>query len=346
MNRRVALLVTVAIAASCSTTSAQVPGPQGPGGLPKPTTQAAWVAAVQAALTRCYIAQFDPSTTITIATPVVLTATDCGQQPRGLNGNGMSITSMINNGADVITLTTSSASRGLVFGNFHVFGGTYSGLASGNCLSIVAAKNRPIYKGTFANIYTDSCGKNGVSIVGDVYESLVDNIQSENNNGDGLFTNSGADGGVLSNLIVRSPNLSRNQGYGLHHGSPGGSLDIVAGGSFINNWLGGVLCENGCRTVENINCENSGPICVSMPWSAYPVRISGVNATSDGGVKGTSAASGVLKYTILYHGPATNLIGGTNAPQTPTNIGGWAQGTNYITPEGNNTSANIAVFAP
>lgn len=287
-------------------------GPQGPagsgggggGGLPQPTTQAAWVAAVQSGLDNCYVATFDPATNITISTPVTFLAKDCGQNPRGLNGNGMTITSTVPGGADTITLTTqpNQAARGLVFGNFHVFQG------SGNCLVIKAPANFAIYKGTFSNIYVDNCGKNGIAVYGDVFESLFDNINAENNVGDGMFVDSAGGGvtGVISNLMIRSPNLSRNQGYGYHSGNAP-STDIIQG-SFINNWLGGLLGENGIRTVDSVNCENTGLICVSLPWSNYPSRIIGVNLSSEGSTKGPSPNSLPSRYTFLYHGPAGNLL--------------------------------------
>jgi hypothetical protein len=47
------------------------------------------------------------------------------------------------------------------------------------------------------DIYTGSCGIHGVKIIGDFFESTLDNMESENNNGDGLFIDHGGPGRLL-----------------------------------------------------------------------------------------------------------------------------------------------------
>jgi hypothetical protein len=90
----------------------------------------------------------------------------------------------------------------------------------------------------------------------------------------------GVDGGIISNVMIRSPNLSRNQGYGFHAGRAN-SIDISQG-SFINNGKGGLLGEHGIRTVDSVNCENSGLVCIDIPTSDFKTRLIGNNASPDG----------------------------------------------------------------
>lgn len=291
-------------------------GPQGPpgpsgsggGGLLKPVDQASMQAALQAGFDNCYIVQLDPSTVVTAASTIAVTTKDCGAQPRGFNANGATINSAINDGTDVLRITAAGPSRGLVMSALHVYGGGYEGKASGNCMSVIAPKGFAIYKATLRDLAFDYCGKAGLAITGDFFESLIANLNSENNRGDGFWIDHGDDGGIISNVMVQAPNLSRNFGYGFH-AVRANSIDIAMG-SFINNALGGLLGEHGIRTVEAINCENTGLACVSIPTSDYMTRLSGVNASSDGK---TATTGGVpLRYTLLYHGNEANLLQSQN----------------------------------
>ena len=107
-------------------------------------------------------------------------------------------------------------------------------------------------------------------------------------------------------------------------------MDIMQG-SFINNWLGGVLAENGIRSVMNVNCENSGPICVDVPYSAAQTMIFGVNMASDGTVQGTCTnGCGVATYTIRYNGPAGNIY----PPKSQLPAWNWAAFYNVSVPGG------------
>ena len=173
------------------------------------------------------------------------------------------------------------------------------------------------------DIYTDWCGLHGVKIIGDFFESTLDNIESENNKGDGLFIDHGSDGGIISNLMIRSPNLSRNQGYGFH-AARANSIDISQG-SFINNGKGGLLGEHGIRTVDSVNCENSGLVCIDIPTSDFMTRLVGNNASTNG----ATAVTTPMQYTYRYRGIEANLI----------------QSGNYITYYGSGTN-NTAVRAP
>jgi hypothetical protein len=285
--------------------------PDGGSGFFKPTTQAALQAAIQEAFNECYVLQLDPTTRITATSTINITVDkDCGQKPRGVDGHGASIEATITNGTDVMRITSTTNVRGLFIQAIHISGGFYTGLNAGNCLVIVAPKNKAIYKATLRDIYVDYCSGSGLVVKGDFFESLIDNLQTENHGQDGIVLDHGDDGGILSNVMLRAPNISRNRGYGLH-ALRANSIDISQG-SVINNWKGGLLGERGLRTVDSVNCENSGPVCVDIPTSDFPTRIVGTNASTDGATRGKGPGSGPMLYAYRYGGAASKLIQSDN----------------------------------
>jgi hypothetical protein len=318
------LAATAAVSSSAQTPAGSAPaGSVGGGsGFAKPTTQAQLQALLQAAMNGQSV-MFDPTTSVTVASTMTILVPD---NPGNILGNGMKIRSTINNGSDVLQFVGNAKfnSRNFIIQGLNIYGGVYGGLASGNCFVINAPHSKgSIYRVMLRDIYTDFCGIHGVKIIGDFFESTLDNIESENNNGDGLFIDHGADGGIISNLMIRSPNLSRNKGYGFH-AARANSIDISQG-SFINNGKGGLLGEHGIRTVDSVNCENSGLVCIDIPTSDFMTRLVGNNASSDG----KTAVTTPLQYTYRYNGIPANLI----------------QSENYITYYGPGTN-NTAVRAP
>jgi hypothetical protein len=319
------LSITLLVATTTAFSSfAQTPvGSGGSGsGLAKPTTQDQLRALLQAAMNGQSVV-FDPTTSVTVSSTMTILVPD---NPGNILGNGLKISSTINNGSDVLQFVGNAKfnSRNFIIQGINIYGGVHGGLASGNCFVINAPRTKgSIYRVMVRDIYTDSCGINGVKITGDFFESTLDNIVSENNKGDGLFVDHGQDGGVISNLMIRSPNLSRNHGYGFH-ARRANSIDISQG-SFILNGKGGLLGEHGIRTVDSVNCENSGLVCIDIPASDFRTRLTGNNAATDG----ATAVSTPMQYTYRYHGPAANLI----------------QSDNYITYYGSGKD-NTAVRAP
>jgi hypothetical protein len=324
-----AFLIAVSATYSFCSSFAQTPpaSSRGGPGLAKPTTQAQLQALLQDAMNGQSV-MFDPTTSVTVSSTMTILVPD---NPGNIFGNGLRITSTINNGSDVLQFIGNAKhnSRNFIIQGIYVSGGVYNGLATGNCFVIHAPHNKPIYRAMVRDIYTDYCGIHGVKITGDFYESTLDNIQAETHNGDGLFIDHGDDGGIISNLMIRSPNLSRNHGYGFH-ARRANSIDISQG-SFILNGKGGLLGEHGIRTVDSVNCENSGPVCIDIPTSDYMTRLIGNNASTDGatGATGANKAATPMRYTYRYNGPPANLI----------------QSGNYITYYGRGRD-NTAVRSP
>jgi hypothetical protein len=277
------------------------------GGLPKPTDGASFRSLVQAALNGCYVVNLDGTAQITASGPINLTLKDCGSNPTGVKGNGLTINSTINNGADVITITTSGPNRSLVFEGLHVYGGGFTGKVSGNCLNVFAPRGgQPIYKFTLRDLWVDSCGKNGLNLEGDVYEGTVWNLQSENHGGSGVRLAHGTDGAVLSNVFLYAPNVSRNQRYGIEAANGASSIQLQFP-SMINNWLGGGYFPHGVRNVIGGNCENTGLICMDVPSSDFQTRIVGLETSTDCATKGPGGGSQPTKYLYRYGGDAAKM---------------------------------------
>jgi hypothetical protein len=326
-NATLAIMVLIAASSTYSSFAQTSASSRGGSGLAKPTTQAQLQALLQDAMNGQSV-MFDPTTSVTVSSTMKILVPD---NPGNIFGNGLRINSTINNGSDVLQFigNAKNNSRNFIIQGITVSGGVYNGLSTGNCFVIHAPHNKPLYRVMLRDIYTDYCGMHGVKITGDFYESTLDNIQSENHNGDGLFIDHGDDGGIISNLMIRSPNLSRNHGYGFH-ARRANSIDISQG-SFILNGKGGLLGEHGIRTVDSVNCENSGLVCIDIPTSDYMTRLVGNNASTDGatGAAGANKATTPMRYTYRYNGPPANLL----------------QSGNYITYYGRGRD-NTAVRAP
>jgi hypothetical protein len=302
------------VAAWAGTDSGQPwPVPPPAGQLFKPTSAAQLQAAWQAAIAAGYILHLDPTTAITDSTPIVVPGVDFGQQPRGLNGNGASFNYTGTGAAVTLQPGPSNNNRGMALTNFHIQGNNTAGTTG-----LYFAVDSPVafYKFTGRDIYVDGFGV-GIRVEGNFFESLLDNMQVENCSGDGIQV---ADGpantiaGIISNVTLLTPNLSRNGGYGLHL-STAKSVD-VRGGSFINDVKGGIFAEQGERTIDGPNFENCGTAAITLSAAADAgctvVNCSGSNtATFPGGpmtklINYTGAAGGLYQAgNQMYAGTVT-----------------------------------------
>jgi hypothetical protein len=328
------------------------PGPQGPPGpvgsgqgtvtgLPLITTQAAFVTAVNDALANCYVAQFDGKSKFQITSNIVFTAKDCGQGPVGFNGNGMQMSSTVNNGAGIIKFVTSASNRSLYIAGFNLFGDSYSGKNGGSCIILQAEKNKPFYKFTIRDVWTDYCSGHGLEIIGDVFEGALYNYQAENSNGSGLYMNHGADCGIVSNVFVWGLNASRNHRYGMELGTRSGCGGVGSvhayGPSMVSNGLGGILATGGIRNIFGGNCENSGLVCVDIQDSPYQSRVVGMEMSTDNNTKDPQAAGGggaAAKYLLRF--PA-NIAAKVKQSDNSVACYAWVPGV---------TCAGVEVLAP
>lgn len=312
--------------------------PAGAGGLYKPTSQADFVSYVQAAMDAGQVAVLDPTTVVTLTSPVVLNINYGGGQPFGIKGNGAKLIwgggltgdpTQGGTAKNALTFHANVQNRCLIVEGLFLDGGGYSG---GQCwygIVFEAPKNQAIYKATIRDLYVTYCNTANVCLMGDFYESLVDNIQSENCvKGDGLYISDQPStlNGVISNVMIRSANLSRNGGYGLHLDDNANSVDLCQG-SFILNAKGAVFANSGIRNVTAINGENTGLSLINIPASSYQTVLRDCNLSSDGATCAAGGkpsqflvnSNGVLTHIdqtggfITFYGAGTNTTA-INAP--------------------------------
>lgn len=135
-------------------------------------------------------------------------------------------------------------------------------------------------------------------IEGEIYEGVIDSPWVHASNNGLMIKMGGAVPGVISNITVRTPNLRGNGGWGMVLDGAK-SVDVVAGGSFINNTLGGIWANQGIRLVDGPNFENCGPAGIRSDAAADGLtRV--VNCCG-------SNTIGNMPNLIDYRGPAGGL---------------------------------------
>jgi hypothetical protein len=300
------LLLACTAQAQTGPVSSQGPaGRPGSGGDTLVTTQVQFVSAVNAAIAGCYVVNFATGSRFVVTGTMNFTLKDCGQDPVGWNGNGLRIANdngAVNNGGGIIRVTSSAQNRSFVATGTAVSGGGWKGYNAGDCVSIAgrASGGAPIYKFTLRDWWIDYCGGHGLVITNDVYEGAVYNLQTENNNGSGVFLNHGPLG--ISNIFLIGLNSSRNKGYGAESSSGAFGVPLTQV-SFINNAKGGARFPSGIRSVTSGNCENSGQVCIDVGAPDLATTIFNVEASTDCGVQ-HAGGTGIMKYAWKGSGTA------------------------------------------
>lgn len=267
------------------------------------TTQAQFVAAVNAAIEGCYVENFATNSKFTVTGTMNFTLRDCGHDPVGWNGNGLKIINDggVNNGGGILKITSSQQNRSFIATGTAVSGGGYSGHNSGTCVTLTQPNGgAPIYKFTLRDWWLDYCGGHGMALTGDVYEGSVTNLQTENHNGSGIYLSHLPGNRILSNIYLIGLNSSRNKAYALEMGEGAFSAQVTQF-SFVNNAKGGIKAPWGIRSVTDGNCENSGQICVDSGTTSYSTVIFGVEASTDNSLQ-HAGGTGPMKYLYATSG--------------------------------------------
>ena len=261
------------------------PLPPSGDGMFKPTTANEFKDALQSALQAGQFLILDPTTSLELREPLVFDLYG-GGAPHGLIGNGAQFHWQGAGGADMLTFR-GDKSRGvntnLVIDNIYCFGNGYAGAPAGDCIKLHAPTGDPgsIYKFKLANLYCNYATR-GIMLEGAVFEGYCDNIHSENMRSHGMECahtwTPGEHQGIISNINIIHPNLSRNFGAGLKCTY---STNLIYG-SFVLNALGGVLAPDGLRYAAGSNGENTGPAVFVLGSAGYGSVITGCEGSSDG----------------------------------------------------------------
>lgn len=180
---------------------------------------------------------FDSRTTVTLTKTINVAAPDGASMTWGANGNHAKVQWAGPVGDDMIVFhgTKGRGSRCLYFEKFNLNGNGYAGTPCGSCLKLSAPDGDPgsIYKFTLRDIYT-AYGTRGISLEGAVFEGMCENVHGENHREHGFYaknTNVGQQNpGIVSNIMMVHPNMSRNLGAGIYLDGVY-SVNVLLGGS-------------------------------------------------------------------------------------------------------------------
>jgi hypothetical protein len=225
----------------------------------------------------------DPRTVINMTKPIVISQAGNTGMMWGVNGNGAQLFWKGSSSADMLTFQgiDGQVNRGLVVEKLSFDGNGYSGTPAGACLKVYAPAGDPgaIYKFKLKDCYTMYATR-GFVLEGAVFEGFCDNIHAENHRSHGMETlNSNVNGrnGVISNINIIHPNLSRNMGAGLKCTY---STNLMFG-SFVLNAAGGVIANDGLRYASGCNGENTGEALFSLQYGGYGSAIIGNELSGD-----------------------------------------------------------------
>jgi hypothetical protein len=262
------------------------PGPIPSAGdsMDKPTNQTQLRDALETYRLEKRVGIFDPRTEIEITSTVQVGAAGASV-PWGVNGNFAKIRYVGSGGHDMIVFrgTKGAADRCLVVEKLTLQGNGSASPRAGTCLRIYAPEGDPgsFYKFKIKDIYTDYA-THGFKLEGAVFEGYLDNIHAENHSSHGmvcLHTHTpGEHQGIISNVNIVHPNLSRNTGAGLLCTY---STNVILG-SFVLNALGGVLAPEGMRAAWGNNGENTGEALFVIPSNGYGTVLRDNEVSSDG----------------------------------------------------------------
>lgn len=251
--------------------------------------------ALQDGAAQQFVPMFDPRTTVTLTKTIKVAVPDGASMTWGANGNHAKVQWAGPAGDDMIVFhgTKGSGSRCLYFEKFNLNGNGYAGTPCGSCLKLSAPDGDPgsIYKFTLRDIYT-AYGTRGISLEGAVFEGMCENIHGENHREHGFYaknTNVGQQG-IVSNIMMVHPNMSRNLGAGIYLDGVY-SVNVLLGG-FVNNALGGVVATNGIRAAAFCNGENTGESVFVVPNNGYGSLILFNEGSTDGSTRARKFEAG------------------------------------------------------
>ena len=269
----------------------RAPGDQGPGhsggsgSLIWARNETEFAQALQSGADENYVPLFDPRTNVTLTRTITVRQHRNDGSPWGANGNLAKVSWAGPANADMIVYrgVKGVQNRGLFLEKFSLSGNGYQGNPCGACLKLHApdGDDGPLYKFTLRDIYT-SYGTYGIVLQGAVFEGMCENVHGENHRKDGmLMQNTNVqrqDRGIVSNVQLIHPNMSRNFGAGVRSVYSCNA----AFGSFILNAEAGIVAPDGLRLGFANNGENTGEAVYVVPSNGYGSNIIYSEASTDG----------------------------------------------------------------
>jgi hypothetical protein len=241
--------------------------------------------ALQQGAEQNYLPMFDPRTDIELSSTIVLEQRRNEGMTWGANGNHAKIRWVGPPGRDMLVVqgVKGVQNRGLYLEKFNLYGAGHERPPCGACLKLRAPYGDAgsLYKFTLRDIFT-SCGTYGIVLQGAVFEGMCENVHGENHTKDGILMehmNVGqSDPGIVSNVQLIHPNMSRNFGAGVRSVYSCNA----AFGSFVLNAEGGIVAPQGLRIGFANNGENTGEALYVVPNNGYGSYILYSEASTDG----------------------------------------------------------------
>jgi hypothetical protein len=273
----------------------QRPAPAGGSSLIWARNETEFAQALQSGAADNFVPMFDPRTQVTLTKTIVVRQTNNDGSPWGANGNFAKVSWKGPGGADMIVYqgVKGVQNRGLFLERFSLYGNGYHGSPCGACLKLHAPDGDAgaLYKFTLRDIYT-SYGTYGIVLQGAVFEGMCENVHGENHRKDGMLmqhTNlNAANRGVVSNVQLIHPNMSRNLGAGVRSVYSCNA----AFGSFILNAEAGIVAPDGLRIGFANNGENTGEALYVVPSNGYGSNIIYSEGSTDGATHSRQMVNG------------------------------------------------------
>lgn len=229
-----------------------------------------------------FVGMLDPRTEIEMSATITVQQRANSGMTWGVRGNHARLFWAGKAGDDMLVYKGVNGvyNRCLFIEGLNLTGGKSQGRAAGSCLKLYATEDvGSIYKFTLRDIYTNDA-YDGISLIGAVFEALLDNCHGENMQRDGLHMEHifSPTWGIVSNIASMHANYSRNYGAGIRSVN---SHNIIFG-SFVLNGEGGVVAPDGLRGVTLSNGENTGEAVFKIPNKGWGSTMSASQGSTDG----------------------------------------------------------------
>jgi hypothetical protein len=291
-------------------------------------TETEFAQALQSGADENWVPMFDPRTRVTLTRTITVRQSKHDGTVWGANGNFAKIKWAGPAGHDMIVYKGVKGvfNRGLYLEKFHLLGNADAGTACGACLKLSAPDGDvgSLYKFTLRDIYTGN-GTYGIVLQGAVFEGLCENVHGENHLKDGMYmehTNVGrANPGIVSNIQLIHPNMSRNFGAGVRSVYSCNA----AFGSFVLNAEAGIVAPDGLRVGAFNNGENTGEAVYVVPSNGYGSSIIYSEASTDGSTHARKFENG---QWVSVGKPMLYLLSkGAGVTETGNHIGTYGAAT-------------------
>ena len=206
-----------------------------------------------------------------ITAPLRMTARTSLARPWGIRAHGARFVSAIADGGHVLHIRSAATARFLMVEGLSILG---TGREGSGLVLECDDRNAYLYNGCLRDITVEHCGGDGLTMVGNVFESQIFNCYLRDNRGNGATFAHGQRGGILSAIHVFGCVFGQNSEYGaaLEHGC----YDVAFNGCyFLLNGRFGLAAGNGCTLLNGCGFENNHMAAAAAESGNAAIRLIG-----------------------------------------------------------------------